>query len=50
MKAFSYRLNPHASREDQIAKLQIQGISALLAKDPNGAYTSYEQAYKIWPE
>jgi len=38
-----------STREDTLAKIETQGISALLNKDLKGASDAFDKAYKLWP-
>jgi len=38
-----------STREDTVAKIETQGISALLNKDLRGASDAFDKAYKLWP-
>jgi Flp pilus assembly protein TadD len=49
-EAVRARLASERSNQDQAARLQVQGVSALNHNDPEKAYQDFQQAYKLDPQ
>lgn len=48
-QAVRARLDSERSSEDQAARLEVQGVSALNHNDPDKAYRDFREAYKLDP-
>lgn len=49
-EAVRARLASERSDQDQAARLEVQGVSALNHNDPDKAYSDFRQAYKLDPQ